>query len=349
MQRRVTLRHVAESAGVSTTTASLVLNRRTGTRISEDTAERVRRCAATLGYRPNLVAHGLLFRRTKTLGLIATALATDPYASAMVVGAEWAARQRDHLLFVAETLGDDDMAHDLVHRFVDQGVDGFVFATAATRLVRVPTALADHPLVLLNCVDPASTAPCVVPDDEAAGRAAAHALLEAGHREGIVVVGEVTDEGTAGRLRRDGLRGVLAERGLRPAAELACPWWPEPTRHAVTAHLGGDGGRGTTAFVAMNDRCALGVYQAMGRHGWRAPADASILAFDGSDLAAWLDPGLTSLAIPYRRMGRRAVELLLAQVQAGRCGGPTDLANEAPVERFPLALHRRASLGPPRR
>lgn len=348
MPRRVTLRHVAESAGVSTTTASLVLNGRTGTRISEETAERVRLASATLGYRPNLVAHGLLFRRTKTLGLIATALATDPYASAMVVGAERAARQHDHLLFVAETLGDDDMAHDLINRFVDQGVDGFLFATAATRVVQVPAALADHPLVLLNCLDPTAAIPSVVPDDEAAGRAAAHALIDAGHRDGIVLVGEVTDEGTAGRHRRDGLRAVLADHEVRLCAELACHWWPEPAWHAVSAHLGAATGPRPTAFVALNDRCALGVYQALCRHGWRVPNDASIVAFDGSDLAAWLDPGLASLAIPYRRMGRRAVELLLARIDAGEVER-ADHEPGATVERFPLALHRRGSLGPPPR
>jgi LacI family transcriptional regulator len=62
----------------------------------------------------------------------------------------------------------------------------------------------------------------------------------------------------------------------------------------------------------MNDRAAMGVYQAMGAAGLRIPDDLSVVAFDNSDLSRWLHPALSSVDLPYFDLGRRAIELLLA-------------------------------------
>ena len=66
-----------------------------------------------------------------------------------------------------------------------------------------------------------------------------------------------------------------------------------------------------SAICALNDRAGLGVYDALRRRDLRVGADVAVISFDGSDLAGWLDPPLSSLALPYVTMGERAVELLL--------------------------------------
>ena len=66
-----------------------------------------------------------------------------------------------------------------------------------------------------------------------------------------------------------------------------------------------------TAVIALNDRVAMGVYQAAQQLGLSIPDDLSVISFDASDLARWLHPGLSSVAIPPSEMGRRAVEILL--------------------------------------
>ena len=90
---------------------------------------------------------------------------------------------------------------------------------------------------------------------------------------------------------------------------IPCFWDVEPAYEAVAAWL--DEGMIPTAFVCMNDRIAMGTYQALAGHGHRVPGDVSIVSFDGSELASWLRPALTSVCIPYAELGARAVHILL--------------------------------------
>ena len=90
-----------------------------------------------------------------------------------------------------------------------------------------------------------------------------------------------------------------------------------------------------TALICLNDRIALGAYQALAAAGLRIPDDVSVVSFDDSDLASWLVPQLTSVAIPHFELGRRAVELL---VSADRQPG---------VHRIAMPLSARDSVGPP--
>ena len=106
--RRVTLREVAQRAGVSPTTASFVLAGREDMRISAEARLRVRRAAAELDYRPNLTARSLRTKVTRTIALVSDTIATGPYGGAMVRGALSAALEEEHLLFVTETDGDGE-------------------------------------------------------------------------------------------------------------------------------------------------------------------------------------------------------------------------------------------------
>jgi LacI family transcriptional regulator len=65
------------------------------------------------------------------------------------------------------------------------------------------------------------------------------------------------------------------------------------------------------ALLCMNDRLAFGAYQALAELGLKVPRDVSIVSFDNDEVAGYLRPGLTTVALPHEAMGRRAVELLL--------------------------------------
>ena len=124
------------------------------------------------------------------------------------------------------------------------------------------------------------------------------------------------------------------ERALRLGGRIACDWWPEPAYVAVAKAL--SGAARPTALVCLNDRIAFGAYQALQEAGLRVPDDVSVVSFDDSELAAWLRPAVTSVALPHAELGRRAVELLLdGELKPG-------------VERIPMPLHERESIGPPR-
>jgi LacI family transcriptional regulator len=314
---------------VSPTTASFVLAGRDDMRISAEARLRVRRAAADLEYRPNLTARSLRTKVTQTIALVSDTIATGPYGGAMVRGALSAALEEDHLLFVTETGGDPGVEARLVDDLLARQVDGFAYASAYTRTVTVPDVLLGHPAVLVNCTSDGAL-PAVVPDERQGGRDAARTLLARGHRDGIVVLGETPPGVYAARERLAGIEEALAEGGSRITGVLECSWWPaaayEALRHALAA------GPAPLAVICLNDRIAFGAYQAAQEAGLTIPDRLSVVSFDDSDLAGWLRPGLTSVALPHYELGRRAVRLLLeADAGAGTLLVPMPVRERASV------------------
>jgi len=334
--QRATLQDVADRAGTSRTTAHYVLTGRDREmRIAEETRRRVLRAAAELRYRPDLMARGLRTGVTRTVALITDTIATEPYAGDLVYGSLAATAAHGYLLFVTETGEDAALQDQLIGQLLDRSVDAYVYASLFTREVAVPDALAGRRLVLLNCRAPGSGLPSVVPEEVDAGRAAADALLNAGHRDGIWLVGEPNDRVIAARERLRGIHAALAEAGAAPAGVVASTWWPESAYEQFGACL--DTGVRPTAVICLNDRVAMGVYQALAARGLSVPADLSVVSFDDSDLAVWLQPALSSIALPHREMATIAVELLLGE-------GPP--AGEE--IRVPMPVRLRDSIAPPR-
>jgi LacI family transcriptional regulator len=339
----VTLTDVAVRAGVSTTTASYILNGRSEQmRISAETQGRVREAATHLGYRPNRSARSLRTATTSTIGVISDFVASGHYASQILSGSSAAARESDHLLVIGETEGDAGIEARLLEEMVDRQVDGILYVTLVTRRVTVPDPLLQHRVVLVNCIDPRLELPAVVPDELQAGRVAAGLLAEAGVTERLFVIGQDPDPNAlAGPLRLEGVLYGLREAGLALTGVVPCTWDVVPARESVARWLS-DGAR-PAGLICLNDRVAMGVYQALAQHGLRVPDDVSVVSFDGSDLAGWLQPRLTSVVVPYAEMGAMAVHRLMEPEGAAR-----DLAA---VTAVPMSVewggslrHRRAPL-----
>jgi LacI family transcriptional regulator len=311
-RRRATLADVAARAGVSVTTASYILNRQAQEmRISARAVERVKAAAADLEYRPNRSAQNLRSSSTMTVGLISDHVASGAFASRMVSGVASAARAADHLLVIGESEGDAETEALLVEEMLDRQVDGIIYATLTTSTVTVTAALRNQRVVLLNCEDVEAGLPAVLPDELAGGRTAATALLEAGHREGIWLVGEEPDPHViAARLRPAGIETALHQAGTSLAGHIACDWAVVPAYRAVSSAL--DSGAEPRALICLNDRAAMGAYDALREHGLRVPEDVAVVSFDGSDLAGWLRPALTTVRIPFKELGARAFERLMS-------------------------------------
>lgn len=313
---RVTLAEVARRAGVSRTTASFVLAGRTDMRISADAQDRVLAAAEELGYRPNLTARGLRAGVTGTIGLISDTIATTPYAGQVIRGALDAALKHDRLLLVAETGGDAGVERRLVEEMLDRQVDAVLYGAMYTQEREPPAILRDRPVVLLNCLAESFDAPSVIPDEFEGGQTAAQALLDAGHTTGIYAIGgrhrtkQTPDGVIAGRERMRGIEERLAAVGTGLEAVVECAWHGPEYGYDAVGELLADGRR-PRALICLNDRVAFGAYQALHEDGLRVPDDVSVASFDDSDLASWLRPALTSVALPHYELGNLAATLLL--------------------------------------
>ncbi|HEV7204230.1 MAG TPA: LacI family DNA-binding transcriptional regulator [Jatrophihabitans sp.] len=306
---RVRLADVADRAGVSRTTASYVTTGRTDMRISAEAAQRVHSAARELGYRPSLLARGLRTQLTHTIGFVSDVIATEPYAGALVRGATAAALEGQTLMLVGESGGDPEVERRLVQSMLDRGVDGFLYASMYTKQVQLPAVLRGHRVVLVNCVGRRRGPSSVVPDEIGGGRSAAQLLLDAGHRDRIVLVGETPPDVIAGRQRLAGVTAALDAAGARLAEQVDALLWPD-SGYVTVRRLLRRRAR-PSALICLNDRIALGAYQAVADAGLAVPHDISVVSFDGSDLAGWLRPELASVAIPHLQLGARGAELLL--------------------------------------
>lgn len=346
--RRVTLAEVAERAGVSRSTASLVLaGRSRELRISHSVEQQVIAAAKELDYRRNAVSVGLRTGKTRTIGFVSDTVATSRLAGDMIKGAVEAAREQDLLLFIGETEGEQDLELGLLQAMHDRQVDGIIFASMFTRTVAVPTALTAGPAVLLNAVPKrASTLPSVVPDEIGAGRSAAQVLLDAGHRDGIHLIGagprlrDVPPGALAGTERLTGIREVFARAHVEIAGGRICPdWQPEYGYEATRELLAHTTPR---ALICLNDRIAIGAYQALDDYGLKVPSNVSVVSFDDHPIATWIRPKLTTVALPHYELGRKAVEVLLGEIGRDRDAA----APPGETHRLPMPVRMRDSVAP---
>ncbi len=332
--KKATLNDVARLAGVSVTTASYILNGRSSQmRISAETALRVKTAMQDLDYRPNWSARTLRRSSTQTIGLVSDFVASGAFSSQLLTGASAAARECDHLLVIGESMGDRSAEELLIEEMVERQVDGIIYATLAASIVQVPEKLRDVRAVLLNCIDPERDLPAVLPDDLLGGRMAVEHLLAAGLNGRVHVVGEdPSPEATAGRDRMAGITAALAEAGMSVAGVVSCPWGVRAAYEGVDAWL--RTGAHPGALICLNDRIAMGAYQALAEHGLAVPGDVAVISFDGSDMATWLRPRVTSLGLPFRTMGSLAVEILMSSGRRRPSG----------ISRLPLTLQRGESV-----
>ncbi len=322
---RVTLRDVAQLAGVSPATVSLVLNERSEGRVSEELAARVRNAAATLKYRPNLLARSLRTQETRTFGLISRDIATTPFAGAMLAGAQHIAWQRNSLLLFVNSDGDLDHERTEVASLIQRQVDGFMLGAMYHQKVEIPENLQDQRLVLLDCVDGAGRYDSVVPDEYQGAHDAVALLVSMGHRRIAHVT--TTDQTIAATERLRAYRDVLQAAGLGNEMVVRCEGGEAQGGFAAMQQIL-RGPALPTAIFCYTDRMAMGVMDAAREAGLRIPADLSIMGFDNQPyLADAMRPALTTINLPHYEMGVWAASRLIphSDSQDSEPAGPTQV------------------------
>lgn len=217
------------------------------------------------------------------------------------------------MILTVDTYNDAGLEQAAVEMMQSYRVRGVVYASMYHRVIDVPQALSGVPTVVVNAQDRAGLVPSVFPDEEMGGYAATRQLVDAGHTKiaMINIQPEVSDL-PAGIGRRAGFRRALTEAGLsaRPDWLLSGTGIVEDGLR-LTAQLM-DGEDRPTAIFCGNDRTAWGAYRALEARGLSVPDDCSIIGFDNHEmLAPHLDPGLSTVALPYEQMAGTAIDLLL--------------------------------------
>jgi LacI family transcriptional regulator len=337
--REPSLSDVASSAGVSLATASRVLS---GSHhpVAEGTRQRVLSAAARLDFVPNLVARGLVARRSATFGVVVHDM-TDEYFAHIARGIEDVAYTsgRAALICNSDRRPDKELAY--VRQLRSLQVDAIVFTGSAL-------CDPDHQLALeaqLRALEAAGSAVVCLgaghrrPQDvtwstTAAYQIAVAHLCELGHRRIGFVAGPAILASSHERLTA--ARAAMAAAGLdlSPSAVFTGDY----TRDAGVAAAGAVVAHGgVTALLAANDQLAIGLVAGLRARGVAVPGDVSVVGFDDIASCSFLQPPLTTIRIPLYDVGALGARAAIDRLE-GRTGG---------VVTVPVELVVRSSTAPP--
>lgn len=312
-EQPVTIRSVADEAGVSMATVSNVLNGR-HEQMASATRERVLATIERLNYQPNHVARGLATNRTATIGLIIGDVTNSLYPP-VTVGAEAACREAGYGLLLASAEDDaGERRHvDLMRaKRVDAQVVFAVSYLDADSQHLFAAQAAGTPVVTINRALPLhAPLSAVWFDHRGGGRLATTHLLDLGHRRIAHIAGPANR--LTGIHRRQGYEAALAAAGIAPRPGLVATGdYSFASGQHLMERLWQE--RPTAVFVA-GDVMALGAMRALARLGVRVPDDLSLVAFGNPDGVRYATPALTTVDLPVVTAGRVAVELALRRVQ----------------------------------
>lgn len=303
-----TIHDVAEKAGVSIKTVSRVLN--DASTVSEKTRLRIEQAMQALDFAPSAAARMLRGKPTDLVAVIAEQLTTTPDSSEIIKGIQSVCEQLGKMLLIGETGGHAAVASRLVADMRERRVEAILFATPFHARVAIEPVLGATPTVLTNCFETPGRFPQIVPDDEGGGYAAAQLVLQAGHRK--IAFLQLIPGMVATDLRLQGFMRAMQAHGVSPRAEWllhgAAPIVDAEFSHLTDAidRLFAQADR-PTAILCGNDKMAMRVIFILQRRGLRVPDDVSVVGFDDFRLISEaLDPGLTTVALPYRVMGELA-------------------------------------------
>jgi LacI family transcriptional regulator len=317
-QRMVTIKDVARAASVSIATASRALN--DSDLVTPETRDRVRDAAGKLHYTPHTGARSLITRRTHTIGILLPDLYGE-FFSEIIRGIDQAAQQAGYHCLVSGARHTGPPLEAAL-RSMRGRVDGLILMSPEfTGDLSRRTLPQGFPVVLVHC--PPSDLPhdnLMIANAEGA-RAMVRHLAGLGHRRIATITGAEGNFDAAERLR--GYREAMAECGLVTDAALEAPGDFGEESGAAAARALMALPDPPTAIFAANDSMAIGALSALRDAGYRVPEDVALGGFDDIPMARYMTPPLTSVHVDIARLGQRASELLLDNLERPTGRRPT--------------------------
>ncbi|MBS1885847.1 MAG: LacI family DNA-binding transcriptional regulator [Actinobacteria bacterium] len=326
----VTIKQVAERAGVGQATAARVLGEYG--HASEATRERVAAAAQELGYVANHAARTLASGSSRTVGLVVGDV-ENPFFATAARGLADTLEQGGYTLLLANSDEDVGREEQAMRAFATRQLDGIVISPV-THTNRAPLSWAG-PLVQIDRVVDDLSVDSVVVDNRAGAEAAVRHLAACGHRP-IGILSEPAEiSSTAERL--EGYRAAIAGLGMAVDDRLVAVASPtQDSAYRVAREMLAGPGRPRAIFTASNFMTA-GAFHAIRDLGLRVPDDVALAGFDDLDWTTLVDPPITVVAQPVIEVGRRAGELLLDRLR-GDDGPPRQVV-------LPTELVVRSSCG----
>lgn len=331
-QKPLSIRDIANMAGVSIATVSRVINN--NGRFSEATRQRVQAIIDEHGYVTNMAAKSLREARSRTIGMIVPDISND-FFSALALHTEQVLAREGYTVFVCNTANDAERERSYIRTLVSKRVDG-ILCISGLGDFNTDTVPKSIPLVCIDRYpDAGSEIPRVVSENERGGRIATEHLIACGCRRILLVSNAIKDNCRIDR--EEGYRSALAAAGI-PFDPALCIRLTgakpstEETYEIMGPYL--EGGCAIDGVFASSDHAAVGALRALKDAGIDVPGEVKLVGFDDSIYTRLTSPSITSIHRSPELLASTGCEVLLALID-GR---------EAPFEtQVPVSLVARES------
>ena len=306
----VTIKEVAETAGVSIATVSRVLSNSTYP-VSQDMRTLILKVAQDLGYSPNRAARSLRTDRSSLIGVVLDNFSSH-WGQIIIRGLQDVFHNSGYFSLVVNIPWEIHSQSEVVQDLLGHSVDGFVFVETWHPISERKEFLNDKPYVTVHRLfhepDPLS----VIPDEIYNSRLVIDHLIKLGHRKIAYIAGPETYFSSGQRLT--GYKKSLEKAGLLVEDDLIYRGtWLVPSGYECTQKIIKQENT-PTAIVAANDQMAYGAILAVQEAGLHVPDDIAIAGYDNDEVAQVSNPTITTVQMPLFKMGQVAAENLLSQI-----------------------------------
>ncbi len=312
-ERQITIKDVAEKAGVSVATVSRILNH--SGRFSKETEKRVRRIIYELGYVPQRFGGGLYSKPFPTVGIIVPDI-KNPYYASLVLRIQTGLFKLGYTCIICNTDESEDIERRQISSVRAYNVSGIVLISGRryyAELRKFPTVYLDRPPI-----EPETLEVTIESDNEQGGYLATKELIRSGCRHIAIIEDMLLEDENQNRRYRGYLR-ALQDGGMKLESDLHMITATADMQEAYYAvqkalrhRLKFDG------IVATTDELAVGAYRAILDSGYRIPEDIRLTGNDDSIYAEICGTGITSIHQDIEQMADLTNRLLVKMIEGGK-------------------------------
>lgn len=316
-KKKISLKDIAERAGVSTALVSYVLNgKEKESRVGEEIASKIKDIAKELNYKPNYMAKSLRSGKTYTIGLIIADIA-NPFFANIAREVEDEAKHAGYTVIIGSSDENPDKFKDLISVFIDRQVDGLIMVSTEESFNQVKSLYKrKYPFVLLDRYFPELDTDWVSIDSFQASYTATEHLLKNGFRK----IGFIGYESNLFHMleRKRGVATALADAGITPGEN-----WMQTIRFdKVEADIQGtmetmlhSKEEPINALIFATYRLAINGLKCIRKLGIKIPDQLAIVSYGQAESFELYECPITYLEQPLGELGKKAVALLLDKLK----------------------------------
>ena len=313
MGNGVTIKQVAQQAGVSVATVSRAMN--DSGPVSAAARQAINKVVVASGFRLNGIGRQLKTARSHTLGVLVPSLKNPIFADA-VTGIERAAERLGYRVLLASSAYNADKEVSAVDTFLTSRVEGLVLTVSDEERSAALALLGSTqvPFVLMFNPCKKTSYSTVSIDNRKAADELICELIALGHQHIVMIVGKLSESDRSVE-RRAGYEDALARHGIRSGHVIEVGF-ENPDLHRSIGELCQQASA-PTAYFCSTDLLAISAMRTLTQFGIKVPDDVSVVGFDGIAIGECLSPSLTTAVQPAEAMGEWAANHLIARIDKG--------------------------------